>query len=133
MPGQPYLGADNRPRTQVDWTASAGSSPKTLEFLIDTGATRSCIDLANATSMRLVGAVATRGFSATLNQSLIFGGGQMEFDIEDRASGATISVKHTGDVLLTSQRLMGADVFSGQGLTLIMDYSATPPSVRLVR
>jgi hypothetical protein len=133
MPGQPYLGSDNRPRTQMDWTASAGSPPKTLEFLIDTGATRSCIDLPNATGMRLVGAVATQGVSTTLNQFLIFGGGQMEFDVEDNSSGNTVSVKHTGNVLLTSQRLMGQDVFSSQGLGLIMDYSTAPPSVRIVR
>jgi hypothetical protein len=131
MSGQPYLGPDNRPRSQVNWTPSAGSSPKSIEFVIDTGSTRTCIDLSDAIGMRLVGAVAVQGVSAAPSQFLIFGGGQMEFDAEDRTTGVPITVNHTGDVLVTSQHLIGQDVFSCHRLALNMDYSTAPPRVRL--
>jgi hypothetical protein len=120
-------------RIQVDWEGSAESSPTTLEFLIDTGATRSCIDMNNARGMQLVAMVGVQGVSATPSQLLLLGGGQMEFDVEDQSSGATETIKHVGDVLLTSQRLIGQDVFSTQSLGLIMDFSVAPPSIRLVR
>jgi hypothetical protein len=127
------LGSDNRPRTQVDWTASAGSPPKRIEFIIDTGATRSSIVLSDAVGMRLVGTIGVQGVSAGLTQSLIFGGGQIEFDIEDRTTGASVALKHTGDVLVTSHHLIGQEVFSTHSLGLNMDYSTAPPSIRLVR
>jgi hypothetical protein len=125
------MGTDSRPRIQVNWTPSAGSSSRAIEFLIDTGATRSCIDLSDAIGMRLVGAVAVRGVSAAPSQFLVFGGGQMEFDAEDRATKVPVPVKHTGDVLVTSQHLIGQDVFSCHRLAMNMDYSAAPPTVRL--
>jgi hypothetical protein len=131
MSGLAYLGPDNRPRIQVSWTPSAGSSPKSIEFVIDTGSTRTCIDLSNAIGMRLVGAAAVRGVSAAPSQALIFGGGQMEFDAEDRTTRSPIPVKFTGDVLVTSQHLIGQDVFSSHKLALNMDYSTAPPRVRL--
>ena len=133
MSGQPYLGPDNRPRIQVDWTASTGSPPKRIQFVIDTGSTRTCIDLSNAIGMRLVGAVAVQGVSAARTQFLVFGGGQMDFDVENRATGAPTSLKHTGDVLVTSQHIIGQDVFSCHGLGLNMDYTSAPPRVRLIQ
>ncbi|MGW1925141.1 hypothetical protein ACWCQ0_38585 [Streptomyces massasporeus] len=89
--------------------------------------------MSNAKGMSLVAIVGVQGVSSTPSQLLQLGGGQMEFDVEDQSSGVTQTIKHGGDVFLTSQRLIGQDVFSAQSLGLTMDFSVAPPTIRLLR
>jgi hypothetical protein len=130
MPGRPYVGHDNRPYTPVVWTPGAGSPSKTLDFLIDTGATRSGIDATNAIGLRLVALVTTTGYSGTSSQVLLFGGGQMQFEVED-SKGTEVVIIHHGDVLMIGQCLIGQEVIRAHSLRLNVDYSADPPEVRL--
>ncbi len=124
---------DNRMRLQIGWAVPTGAPCTELEFLIDTGVERSCIDIDNARGMNLAAIVGVEGISATPRQLLLLGGGQMVFAVEDSSSGAVQTIKHDGDVVLASQRLIGQDVFTAQSLTLNMDFSGSPPSIRVVR
>lgn len=133
MAGRPYLGADNRARIQVDFAAPGGVA-QSREFLIDGGATRSGVDATAAVGLIFRGLAGVLGpTSTTPAQQFLFGGGSMTFDIEDVATGNTVAIKHTGDVLLINQCLMGAEVLNGQGLCLNVDYSAAPQTVKLAR
>ncbi|MBT1093549.1 hypothetical protein [Streptomyces sp. Tu102] len=129
----PCSDSDSHLRLQVGWEVPAGGSSQELDFLIDTGAARSCIDLDNASGMNLVAIVGVHGISAIPRQVLLLSGGQMVFPVEDSSTRATQTIKHSGAVLLASQRLIGHDVLSTQSLRLNMDFAASPPSVRLVR
>ncbi|MFD5016224.1 hypothetical protein [Streptomyces chartreusis] len=129
----PYPDRDHHLSLQVGWEVHAGESSTALDFPIDAGAARSCIDLENAKDMNLSAVVGVHGISAIPRQLLLLGGGQMVFSVEDGSSGATETIKHVGDVLLAGQRMIGHDVLNAHSLRLNMDFSASSPSIRLVR
>lgn len=130
MPGKPYIGADRRTRIQADWTA--GGATLRRDFLIDTGASISAVDDTSAVGLTFKGAIGVQSVTGT-TQVLQFSGGQLAFDVEDSATGNTVTVVDSGDVLLLNQCLIGNEVLQRQKLSLYANFGTTPPDVRLVR
>jgi len=131
MPGAPYFGADGRPRIQTNWSTLKGSSTQTLEFILDSGATRSGVDKVGGIGGTFLGTVGVIGASGVQAQYVLLGDTTMEFDVVDTQQGTVRTVTHTGQVLITGQRIIGQEVFQAKALSLTMDFTVTPPAIRL--
>lgn len=130
MAGRPWIAADGRPRIRVDWHTPS-RQPQSLEFLIDSGATRSCVDLASVqqAGLTFVGGMNLIGSTGSAT-SYLLDGGEMEFEVVD-SSGASTMLRHGGSVLLAGQRIVGVDVITEHNLRFIFDYGRSPVEARL--
>ena len=124
MPGPPYFKPDNRAWIKVAWTTP--QTTQVLEFLLDSGANRSAVQLPNALGLTLRSIVRAGTASAASQQMMLMGGGTMEFDVTDSQTGTATTVRYTGDVLVTSVDVVGTEVLAALRLQFWMNYSATP-------
>jgi len=131
MAGPPYFGPDGRPSAEIDWTAT--QRPMCAKnFLLDTGATRSCVDVDTAIGLTLMGAVSMQQ-PAGVVQVLLMGGGTIGLEVTDSSTGSSVNVQYTGEVLLTKVNLVGQEVFQALRLNLTLDYGKNPRSVIISR
>lgn len=126
-----YFGNDQRPHVQADWTVPPSQASTPVDFIIDSGATRTAIDRPTSIGTTVKGYVAVSVASGASQQAVLLTGGRIELEVIDNITRQTVTVSHTGDVLLQAVNVLGVDAIHGTRIRLVMDMSVAPPALSL--
>lgn len=131
MTGELGFRDDKRPWITVDWFAG-DQEPRSEDFLIDSGATQSCVTSDAGIRMEFLGAKRIET-AAGISSSVILGNGKMQFDVFDRTADQVITATFAGPFLLQGRNIMGEDALHTVGVAVTLDHTVKPAVVRLER
>jgi hypothetical protein len=100
------------------------------DFILDSGASISGVDVANAQSLTVCGARGVQGVGGPAQQLPLVHGGEIRLVVTD-GDGECHEVDHSPTMAILGHNLLGADVFRALGLKLTWDYNEQPAAVTL--
>lgn len=128
MASAPYVAADGRGHVEVDWQAGQRSLVP-LDFIIDTGATRSAVDQAASIGLTVKAYISVSQASGSSAGVQLLSGGSMNIQAVDSSTKQTRLLTYTGDVLQLGVNVIGSEVFKALSIRLVFDPGPTPPEI----
>ena len=128
MASPPYVAADGRGHVEVDW--QAGDRPLVpLDFIIDTGATRSAVDQAASIGLTVKAYISVSQASGGSADIQLLSGGSMSIQVIDSSTKEAHLLTYAGDVLRLGVNVIGIEVVKALGIRLMFDPGTTPPEI----
>jgi hypothetical protein len=128
MASSPYVAADGRGHVEVDWQAGH-RQPVPLDFIIDTGATRSAVDQAASIGLTVKAYISVSQASGGSAGVQLLSGGSMSIQVTDSSTKQARLATYAGDVLQLGVNVIGSEVFKALSIRLVFDPGPVPPDI----